>query len=67
MRLVLLGFQRPEKKFDSFPELVATINQDVVHASDALSTPTFSDQRFVELVKSMPTDVSFQSLPFVNQ
>lgn len=27
MRLVLAGFQRPERRFPSFPELVAAINQ----------------------------------------
>ena len=29
MRLVLSGFQRGEKKFPSFPDLVAAINQDI--------------------------------------
>ncbi|CAM9190049.1 unnamed protein product [Chrysoparadoxa australica] len=29
MRLALCGFLRPERKFDSFPALVAQINQDV--------------------------------------
>ncbi|CAN0424931.1 unnamed protein product [Discosporangium mesarthrocarpum] len=27
MRVMLVGFQRPERKFPSFPELVATINK----------------------------------------
>ena len=36
MTLVLAGFQRPEKKFGSFPALVQAINQDVVDAKEAL-------------------------------
>ncbi|CAN0368337.1 unnamed protein product [Discosporangium mesarthrocarpum] len=28
MRVMLVGFQRPERKFPSFPELVATINKE---------------------------------------
>ena len=36
MTLVLAGFQRPEKKFASFPALVQAINQDVQDAKEAL-------------------------------
>ncbi|CAM9859193.1 unnamed protein product, partial [Laminaria digitata] len=42
MRMLLAGFQRREKKFASFPELVATINKDVGDASAALDEPRFS-------------------------
>lgn len=44
MRLSLSGFLRDEKKFDSFPDLVAQINRDIANAKDALSTiPYFVD------------------------
>ncbi|GAB5037043.1 riboflavin kinase [Nannochloropsis oceanica] len=36
MTLVLAGFQRPERKFRSFPALVEAINQDVQDAKNAL-------------------------------
>eukprot|EP00752_Nemacystus_decipiens_P002591 g2424.t1 len=42
MRMLLAGFQRREKKFASFPELVATINKDVGDAAAALDEPRFS-------------------------
>ncbi|CAM9512898.1 unnamed protein product [Ectocarpus sp. 4 AP-2014] len=42
MRMLLAGFQRREKKFASFPELVATINKDVRDAAAALDEPRFS-------------------------
>eukprot|EP00904_Undaria_pinnatifida_P011376 jgi/Undpi1/7369/HiC_scaffold_22.g09842.m1 len=42
MRMLLAGFQRREKKFASFPELVATIKKDVGDASAALDEPRFS-------------------------
>ncbi|CAN0335748.1 unnamed protein product, partial [Ectocarpus sp. 8 AP-2014] len=42
MRMLLAGFQRREKKFASFPELVATINKDVGDATTALDEPRFS-------------------------
>lgn len=36
MRLSLLGFLRPEQKFDSFPELVEAINNDVATSKELL-------------------------------
>eukprot|EP00903_Cladosiphon_okamuranus_P010623 g10046.t1 len=42
MRMLLAGFQRREKKFASFPELVAAINKDVGDAAAALEEPRFS-------------------------
>lgn len=42
MRMLLAGFQRREKKFASFPELVATINKDVGDAAAALDEPRFA-------------------------
>ncbi|CAM9425167.1 unnamed protein product, partial [Choristocarpus tenellus] len=42
MRIMLIGFQRPERKFASFPELVATINKDVKDADVALDEPRFA-------------------------
>lgn len=37
MRLSLVGFLRPEKKFDSFPDLMAAITNDVETAKTTLS------------------------------
>ncbi|CAM9333128.1 unnamed protein product [Pylaiella littoralis] len=42
LRMLLVGFQRREKKFASFPELVANINKDVGDAAKALDEPRFS-------------------------
>ena len=38
MRLQLIGFLRPEQKFDSFPDLVAQIHRDIGHAAFALDS-----------------------------
>jgi riboflavin kinase len=52
MRLLLCGFLRPEKKFASFPQLVAAINKDLKDAGTALDTEPYasarSDQFFVQ-------------------
>lgn len=50
MRLLLLGFQRPELRFPSFPALVAAINQDVVDAKNALDSPLYNQARFTQAV-----------------
>ena len=53
MRLVLIGYLRPECKFNSFPELVQAITNDVATIKVALNKepyasfqldPLFSDQ-----------------------
>ena len=36
LKMLLVGFQRPERKFDSFPELLAAIRKDVDEANRAL-------------------------------
>jgi riboflavin kinase len=41
MRLQLIGFLRQEKKFDSFPELIAQIHRDIGNASWALDSMPF--------------------------
>lgn len=41
MRLQLIGFLREEKKFDSFPELIAQINADVDDARLSLDCPPY--------------------------
>lgn len=41
MRLQLIGFLRPEQKFDSFPELIAQIHRDIGTASFALGSMPF--------------------------
>ena len=51
MRLLLLGFLRPEQKFPSFPELVAQIHQDAADAKAVLD---------VELYQSFRNDKLFR-------
>ncbi len=41
MRLQLIGFLRPEQKFDSFPDLIAQIHQDIGIADLALKAMPF--------------------------
>jgi riboflavin kinase len=41
MRLQLIGFLRPEQKFDSFPDLIAQIHRDIGTASVALKAMPF--------------------------
>lgn len=70
MRLLLLGFQRPELRFPSFPALVAAINQDVVDAREALDEAIYDDPRFRRLVEGEEADDTAKdesthfSLPF---
>ena len=46
MRLVLIGFLRPEQKFDSFPELIAQIHFDIECAKFALTNKKiYSDMK----------------------
>jgi riboflavin kinase len=45
MRLLLSGFLRPEKKFASFPQLVAAINKDLKDAGTALDTEPYASAR----------------------
>jgi riboflavin kinase len=45
MRLLLCGFLRPEKKFASFPQLVAAINKDLRDATTALDTEPYASAR----------------------
>eukprot|EP00535_Pseudo-nitzschia_heimii_P000402 CAMPEP_0197187412 /NCGR_PEP_ID=MMETSP1423-20130617/15800_1 /TAXON_ID=476441 /ORGANISM="Pseudo-nitzschia heimii, Strain UNC1101" /LENGTH=256 /DNA_ID=CAMNT_0042638975 /DNA_START=318 /DNA_END=1088 /DNA_ORIENTATION=- len=54
MRLQLLGFLREERKFDSFPELIAQINSDVEDAKLSLNCEPY---------KSCSTDPFFNTLP----
>ena len=41
MRLQLIGFLRPEQKFDSFPDLIAQIHRDIGVANVALQSMPF--------------------------
>ena len=41
MRLQLIGFLRPEQKFDSFPDLIAQIHRDIGTADHALNSMPF--------------------------
>jgi riboflavin kinase len=52
MRLSLVGFLRPEMKFESFPDLLSAIHNDISNAGQALSGPPFD---------------TFQSDPFISQ
>lgn len=38
LRLQLIGYLRPEQKFDSFPDLIAQIHRDIGNASWALDS-----------------------------
>jgi riboflavin kinase len=42
MRLALCGFLRPEQKFDSFPDLMAAITNDVSNAKEALTVEPYA-------------------------
>lgn len=50
MRLLLGGFLRPERKFPSFPDLIAAINNDVVCAKQALDLEPFAGLKAEEFV-----------------
>ena len=57
MRLQLLGFLRPEKKFDSFPDLVQAISNDITNSNTCLDeTPyaTFQNDVFFTKASSVP-------------
>lgn len=51
MRLQLIGYLRPEQKFDSFPELIAQIHRDIGNAHWALDTMPFIFSKEDEFVK----------------
>jgi riboflavin kinase len=51
MRLQLIGYLRPEKKFDSFPDLIAQIHRDIGNASWALDSMPFIFSKEDEFVK----------------
>ena len=51
MRLQLIGYLRPEQKFDSFPELIAQIHRDIGNADWALSSMPFVFSKEDEFVK----------------
>ncbi|KAL7549773.1 hypothetical protein ACHAWF_013035 [Thalassiosira exigua] len=52
MRLQLIGYLRPEQKFDSFPELVAQIHRDIGNANLALDSMPFVFSKEDGFVKS---------------
>ena len=51
MRLQLIGYLRPEQKFDSFPELIAQIHRDIGNAHWALGEMPFIFSKEDEFVK----------------
>ena len=42
MRLALIGFLRPEKRFPTFPDLMAAITRDVANAKEALTLEPYA-------------------------
>ena len=55
MRLLLIGFLRPEMKFPSFPDLIAQISTDVENAKDALDLELYKNFKMDDLVKHCDT------------
>ena len=51
MRLQLIGYLRPEQKFDSFPELIAQIHRDIGNAHWALDSMPFVFSKEDEFIK----------------
>jgi riboflavin kinase len=51
LRLQLIGYLRPERKFDSFPELIAQIHRDIGNANLALDSMPFVFSKEDEFVK----------------
>lgn len=51
MRLQLIGYLRPEQKFDSFPDLIAQIHRDIGNANWALDSMPFVFSKEDEFVK----------------
>ena len=52
LRLQLIGYLRPEQKFDSFPELIAQIHRDIGNANLALDSMPFIFSKEDEFVKN---------------
>ncbi|KAL3941227.1 MAG: hypothetical protein SGBAC_004373, partial [Bacillariaceae sp.] len=55
LRLKLLGFLRPEEKFDSFPALIAQIEEDVSSADSLLDATPFRDLREDKFLETSKT------------
>lgn len=51
MRLQLIGYLRPEQKFDSFPDLVAQIHRDIGNAHWALDSMPFIFSKEEDFIK----------------
>ena len=51
IRLQLIGYLRPEQKFDAFPDLIAQIHRDIGNAHWALDTMPFVFSKEDEFVK----------------
>jgi riboflavin kinase len=52
MRIQLIGFLRPEQKFDSFPDLIAQIHRDIGHAASALNSFPYVFSRDDEFISN---------------
>jgi riboflavin kinase len=55
MRLQLIGYLRPEQKFDSFPDLIAQIHRDIGNANWALDSMPFVFSKEDEFIKNAGT------------
>ena len=51
LRLQLIGYLRPEQKFDSFPDLIAQIHRDIGNANWALDSMPFIFSKEDDFVK----------------
>ena len=56
MRLQLIGFLRPEQKFDSFPDLIAQIHRDIGNADWALSSMPYMFSKEDEFISGCSDD-----------
>ena len=64
-RLQLIGYLRPERKFDAFPDLVAQIHRDIGHAHWALDTMPYlfsKEDPFLQL-----EDGDEEAMPWVGE
>ena len=55
MRLQLIGYLRPEQKFNSFPDLIAQIHRDIGNADWALDSMPFVFSKEDEFIKNAGT------------
>lgn len=57
LRLQLIGFLRPEQKFDSFPDLIAQIHRDIGYAAWALGSMPFVLSKEDEFIRNCSAEI----------